>query len=356
MATEVINVIDPDQGAGWHYDSLGGWESNEQDDISVTTGTNEQHTAKCRCTGGTADSSCTFTGWTTEAPDNYIKVWTDPAESYRHNGTYQTGNKFRMEVDGPGANGILYILQDHVRIDGIQIKNPTTDKDSNLVRLATIGAGSDIRFSNCIVVGGNNALYYDNGFHMLDPDINISIWNCLVYGISSDADSRALWAGNTNTVKIYNSTFISGDSGIVRTAGTVTMKNCYVASGNGQAAYSGTITKTTCASSDATGSAGLQNIAYNTTQFVNVTPGSEDLHLPGAGSALYHTGTDTSGDAAPMNFTTDIDGDNYYDTGGVRSIGADEYVAGVPPSGFPFHKRGASLGFNLGMNRGMMTI
>jgi hypothetical protein len=81
---------------------------------------------------------------------------------------------------------------------------------------------------------------------------------------------------------------------------------------------------TTCASSDATGSAGLQNIAANTTNFTNVTAGSEDFHLP-AGSALIDVGTDTSGDAAPLNFTDDIDG---VTRTGTWDIGADEYVVG----------------------------
>ena len=93
MATEIINIIDPDDGAGTDYLSLNLWQLNEQANISVSTGSDEQHTAKCRCTGGTADTTNTLIdGWTVEAPDNYIKIWTDPAESYRHNGTYQTGN------------------------------------------------------------------------------------------------------------------------------------------------------------------------------------------------------------------------------------------------------------------------
>jgi hypothetical protein len=81
---------------------------------------------------------------------------------------------------------------------------------------------------------------------------------------------------------------------------------------------------TTCASSDTTGSTGLQNIAYDTTNFTNVTAGSEDLHIP-TGSALKDVGTDTSGDAAPMNFTTDIDGET---RSGTWDVGADELVTG----------------------------
>jgi len=66
---------------------------------------------------------------------------------------------------------------------------------------------------------------------------------------------------------------------------------------------------TTCGSSDSTGTSGLQNIPVSTATFVNVTAGSENWHLAGTGSGLYNVGTNTSGDSAPMNFTTDIDGE-----------------------------------------------
>jgi hypothetical protein len=72
---------------------------------------------------------------------------------------------------------------------------------------------------------------------------------------------------------------------------------------------------------------GLQSIAYNTDTFVNVTGGSEDFHLAADGlSPLQGTGTDTSGDAAPMNFTTDIDGDTRDAT---WDIGADAAAGGA---------------------------
>uniref|UniRef100_A0A6M3JTG0 Uncharacterized protein n=1 Tax=viral metagenome TaxID=1070528 RepID=A0A6M3JTG0_9ZZZZ len=89
-------------------------------------------------------------------------------------------------------------------------------------------------------------------------------------------------------------------------------------------AYNGSFaTFTKCASNDATGSeAGLQNIAHNTTQFTSVTD-PHDYRLPGTGSALYNTGTDGPF-AAPLDYTTDIQGDTRTST---WDIGADEYVA-----------------------------
>ena len=111
MATPVVNIIDPDSGAGYDYTSLNTWESNEQADISVTTGSDEQHTATCRSTGGTDDLTGVYLlGWTTEEPDNYIKIWTDPGESYRHVGVWETGNKYRLQTDATQRVAILSLI------------------------------------------------------------------------------------------------------------------------------------------------------------------------------------------------------------------------------------------------------
>jgi hypothetical protein len=77
----------------------------------------------------------------------------------------------------------------------------------------------------------------------------------------------------------------------------------------------------TCASSDTTGSSGLQNIAFSTTNFENVTSGSEDFHIK-SGSSLNGGGTDISGDTNWLS--TDYDGENWDST---PSIGAYEYIA-----------------------------
>ena len=82
------------------------------------------------------------------------------------------------------------------------------------------------------------------------------------------------------------------------------MKNCY--SGNSSVDYSGATT-TTCASSDTTGDTGLQNIAHDTATFANVTPATADYRLV-ADSPLIGVGTNTTGEASPLNFHTDFEG------------------------------------------------
>ena len=59
MPTEVVKVVDPDNGTGTDYTSLDNWEDNYGGIAgSGDCVTNDQiAVAKCRCTNGTADSS-----------------------------------------------------------------------------------------------------------------------------------------------------------------------------------------------------------------------------------------------------------------------------------------------------------
>jgi hypothetical protein len=139
MATEVVHVVDPDMGSGYDYDSLYDWEAGEQGDLTGVR--NEIAVAKCRCTGGTADSTAVLVdGWTTSATQ-YVKIWTDPAESYRHDGTYQTGNKYRLALSR--ADGfLLESTESYTQVIGLQIYNTTTstgDYHPGLIRLAGSG-------------------------------------------------------------------------------------------------------------------------------------------------------------------------------------------------------------------------
>jgi len=119
MATEVIKIVDPDNGSGTNYTSLSAWEAGEQGDL--TGARDEIAVAKCRCTGGTADTTgLIIEGWTTDST-RYIKIWTDPAESYRHNGKWTTGNKYRLYTSDYW--GCIFLNQSpiHIKIIGLQL-------------------------------------------------------------------------------------------------------------------------------------------------------------------------------------------------------------------------------------------
>ena len=115
-ATQVVRIVDPDNGPGTDYTSLASWEAGEQKDLT-TASADEIAIAKCRNTSGSADTTALqIGGWTTDA-DHYIKIWTDPNEGYRHDGTAGTG--YRLDVSS--GNYIIYIRESHVKIFGLEL-------------------------------------------------------------------------------------------------------------------------------------------------------------------------------------------------------------------------------------------
>jgi hypothetical protein len=274
--------------------------------------------------GGTWSSADTtavvIDGFTTSAV-YYVNIYTvSPA---RHAGIWST-SKYILAVSG----GIGIDVEDnYVTIDGLQISVTDTANVYGIGGTGALSTGANrIVISNNIIKGPNTS---SNGFYGIasqGTDCNYYVYNCVVYGFGTTNTRALLQNGTTTTMSLYSSTIISGDYCIRCLAGTITAKNVYAGGGTTEDWYgvgSG-ITCTTCMSSDAATRAGVtKSIALNTTNFTNVTYATADYHVP-LGSALIGVGTDTSGDAAPMNFTTDIDGET---RSGTWDIGADEYIA-----------------------------
>ena len=307
MATEVINIVDPDAGSGYDYDSLSDWEAGEQANIVAA---DEQHTAKCRCTGGTADTTAvTIAGWTTDSTC-FIKIWTDPEESYRHDGTYQTGNKYRLEYTG---NGII-IQEGNVNLEGLQISLvcPTDFTYYNALSYTTSGVDGDEKIEKCVFYLSSTA------FTQRGRSINIAtnattgidwiIANNVFYSAGVGGSMcRGIENGDNNssgTVYIYNNTFKT-----LKVAIFISLfdgADCYVKN-------CGFVSCTTGISGTADGT------ATNSTS--TPTFDTDGIHLDSTDNTWKDQGTDLSGEGF---FTDDIDGDT---RSGSWDIGADEYVA-----------------------------
>ena len=311
MATTVTHVVDPDSGAGFDYDSLFDWEVGEQGDLTGVR--DEIAVAKCRCTGGTADATAvTIYSWTTSATQ-YIKIWTDPAENYRHNGTYQTGNKYRLEL-APVTNLLIWNTE-YTRLDGLQIYATGTTYGNNC---CTPGGASvtSVHISNCIfrVVSGNTKGPYGiDCTSALNPGAVFYIWNCVFQDFTGYTGVHAgISSGPTgSTWYVYNCTAYNCKNPYYVSAGTVYWKNCGAAASTGTAFTGGT--QTTCST--------------DTPTFVSTT-GTYDLHLQSGDTTWIGAATNLYNDAA-LAFQTDID---LQDRGGASAswdIGADEYVAAV---------------------------
>jgi hypothetical protein len=264
------------------------------------------------CRGAKADDlAISWNGWTTDA-GGYVNIIGDFA------GTAWNAAKYHISVVDASA---FQIAVNNVHLLGMQIEavSPTAGG-----RHCLWTSASEVWIARCFVRGHGNATYDQRGIYGNTAG-TVKIWNCILVGFSTGSNSGPIYTTGGGTFLVYSTVGIGGETGFWNSSGTAIAKNCYFG-GSGYSSssdYYGTITKTTCASEDSSGTSGLQNIALSTATFANVTGGSEDFSLV-TGSALIDVGTDTSGDAAPLNFTDDIKGTA---RGATWDVGADEYTA-----------------------------
>lgn len=271
----------------------------------------------CRSSAGTADTTAvTVGGYTTTAAD-YIEIKTDTTDRA---GCSWNAAKYRL---APSDAACIIINEDYVRVDGLQIAIAATTAARNGVYVALVGAATDIRLSNLLVKGSNSADYGEIGININDSTATVSIWNCLIYGLASSASRTTTFPFSLScaAASIYNCVGIGGYRGVRVIGGDVVAKNTYCGlthSADFDVA-GGSLTKVNCASEDSTAdddNAGdelatdcIVGVACDTDTFVNVTAGSEDFHLAADGlSPLQGTGA-APGGSAPLNYTTDIDGE-----------------------------------------------
>jgi hypothetical protein len=256
-------------------------------------------------------------------------LWIHTTAAARHLG-HQTTAAYGVYVTNAASFHPSSNVQFYVIIDGLQFGHSSVSAAQYNFYVNAAQSGSVLILSDCLTQGAANNSYSEPGltFGATAANLTVYIWNHIDcgHGTYATSNNAGLYLATAQPVYCYNSVFAGNYNGVIGSGTALTMKNCY-ASGS-HAAYTTVNSMTTCASSDTTGSSGLTSMAKNTTQFQNVTPGSEDFRIAGTGSGLYHTGTYTQGDAAPMNFTTDIIGTAYDNP---PSIGASEYVAASSP-------------------------
>lgn len=343
MATEVVNIVDPDNGSGTDYTSLSAWEAGEQGDL--TGARDEIAVAKCRCTGGTADTtSVMIAGWTTDST-RYIKIWTDPSESYRHDGKWNT-SKYRIT-----SNDYFATVNNNnearidLWLDGLQIEN------SREYESGAAGAGLlsykdyivNITVSNCIIRNTASSPCSGSGVKVYDAATSgttyFKCYNNIVYGFSNSSGGAGIYysvanSGATRHAIVYNNTlygnFYNLSLSPVWTSDTVYFRsknNLLYARASGGADFyrtdsAGTWDVESDLSSDATSLD--TNHRNQTVAFVDAA--NRDLHLSASDTAARGQGTNLSSDSY-LPFSTDIDGQS---RGSTWDIGADQYVGAYP--------------------------
>lgn len=326
---ETIYYVDPDvsggagDGSTWAnaYSSLNAAETAQ--DGNITAGNAVVfvcgHNGASQTTADTA--AVNVFGWTTDA-DSYVAIRTETAD--RHTGLWSDA-KYRLTIADSKA---LQISEDYVRVEGLQVAVTHTSAANQSALYVSAQATSDIRINDTLVKHAADNTNAQQGIYLSGGIA--TVWNCAAYGLGTTALFTNGAMVVTGTMTVYSSTLIGGYAGLrVTTGSTCTAKNVYARGGTVSFSNAGTLTATYCASSDLTaddfGATGcVVSVAFDTDTFVNVTAGSVDLHLAADGlSPLMGAGIDTSGESAPLNFTTDFDGQTRDAT---WDIGADAWV------------------------------
>jgi hypothetical protein len=308
------------KASGGDYSSLSAAEAGEQGDlVSLDRQTD------IACYAMTDTTQCTISGWTMDAT-RYLRVYSPSGE--RHAGVWDS-NKYNLTLSTSGdPGGCLVVREAYTRIEYLQVRN--TKASPGVYDCVIYNDVETCLIDGCIARDGYTGIYLGTS--------GCEMRNGISYGCAQSGAYFGASGGISS--KAYNCTFIGVTYGLEMVASGVypIATNVYAHGGTkgffGQSADGGYVTKTNCMSSDTTATidngGGVTNctnsIGHNTTNFTNVTGGSESYLLP-SGSALINAGTDLSG-----TFTNDINGTSRPQNS-VFDIGADEYVA---PDDYPF--------------------
>ncbi|NLE07586.1 MAG: hypothetical protein GX627_03180 [Parcubacteria group bacterium] len=313
-------VVTVDTGGTGDYASLNAAVVAEARDLTVS---DEQLTFECEASDGTADTtSVDVTGYTTNST-HYIKIWTNPAGSDRHDGVWDDTKYRLINTDSVSYTRVLNVgaNTDYTKIIGLQM-----GVDSNATYwsngvLFSYGSASPI-FSHNILKG-----IYKAGVGVEIPDYSDAlVYNNIIYGFNYNSNAYGIKVGKTTSSSYgyyYNNTLYNNYYGMAASnigAYSIAKNNISFNNTNIDYDIDWSASSDRNVSSDATAvgttvATGLTSYGDYFEDYIN-----KDFHLKGTGLSLFGiSGEDLSG-----TFTDDVDGD----TRSAWDIGADEYVAG----------------------------
>ena len=304
MATTTI------KSAGGDYTTWALWEADTDNDL---TGAGE---VIGEIYDVNATAGFTMAGATNSDATNFRHLTVNSA--HRHAGVWDTG-KANMQVSL--TNLIFLLSEPFARASYIQAKNTDATAGGGVFRLDA----NSTQLAQCI--GWQTAP--DTGTSASGAYLNSAgtgqiLRNCVFYSNRHGVHSNH----NSASSIIIDNCVIAGSTShgiFTNLNAALTIRNVYSGGNTGDDYNEGsdvgwsTWTATTCMCADSITETGLTSgVAFDTSNFTNVTAGSVDIHLV-TGSALIDAGTDLSG-----TFTIDINGAT---RSGTWDVGPDEFVA-----------------------------
>ncbi len=328
---EVTCIVDTNAGASPDYTSLAAAIAGEAggSPVVVTSAdlvsNSEQLTIVCRASGShtadTASNTIDIDGFTVNS-SYYVKIWTDPSESYRHPGWPNAGSETHYRIVSSKSYGdAILIDMNYTEFIGIDAKRTGDGSSSNYVVIALSYA--NILVDTCMVkdtYGSGISVDTGSGNRIL----NSIAYKCGDAGMVNTYGS-CTWVNNTSVNNDEEGFYAVSSSYICRWINNLSYGNTGV--DYSFAGWNGSSICVYCASEDDT--ADDQGGAGNKTG-ISLTfedSANDDYHLDSGDTDVIDDGigpTDgTYGSDIP---TLDVDGDTR--SGATCDIGFDEYVAG----------------------------
>jgi hypothetical protein len=134
------------------YNTLSGWESARQRDLTATTGDDSIEVAVCYKDGVLQEIDVVeIDGWTT-AEDNYIRIWVP--EGQRHTGTAGTGFVLKPNTTTPQEWFLIFWIDElYVRFEGIEIDGSDIENAQFVGGIDTgnVDGVGEIRVDKCLI-------------------------------------------------------------------------------------------------------------------------------------------------------------------------------------------------------------